>query len=1061
MVHNTIKIIVIGLIMMLLSQGILAQKTAIYDQPGANYQMALELFNKQQFGPSQNLFQKTINDIDDQYSIMRIDAEYYKALCAVELFNDDAELLLLKFIESHPESMHLKHIYFQLGKFQYRKRGYKRCLKSFKHVDVYDLAKDEQIEFYFKSGYSNFKRDSIELAKKNFYEILNKESRYKSPAVYYYSHIAYQEKNYETARKGFVSLKNDKAFSPVIPYYVTHIYYMQKEYDELLEIAPGLLERSTPKRKPEIARLIGESYYRTGKYKESIPYLNQYYNAFNEKVSPTNLYQMAYANYKIGNYEKAISYFKKIEDNKDEMSQSANYHLAMCYVNVDKKSYALNAFNYAYTNNIDPDITADALYNFAKISYELDYNPYNQALEAFNRYVTEYPESPHREEAMSYLTKMYLSTNNYAQALESIEKIQDKSPELLLAYQRILYSMAISEYNNGKYDIAIGYFERSIELKKDRSFTAKSYYWKAECYFKKKDFDVSISDYKTYLTTNGAFSDENYNMAHYNIAYANFYKKNYKESNKEFRIYVQNEVNKNSIFMNDAYNRIGDSYFIQKKYSKAVENYDNALNIALRNVDYTLYKKAEALGPLKEFDQKAASFERLIKEYPNSTYAGNAEYALAQLYNIVLQDREKAIAHYDHIIATYPPQTSFVKKSKLDLGYLYSSTNTDKSIDIFKNLYTDYKGSEESNNALSALQNIYTSEGNVDEFFAWVEAQGVQVAVSTQDSANYFVAEDAYMSNDYDKAITKLSHYIERFPTGYFITKAHYYRADCERRTQKYVDALNDYQYVIDKPISKYTESSLKEVCNINYKLFKDYPASRISYAKLRDVSESDELYREATINIMRCDVHTESIDSIVASSKEVLVLTELEPAVVVEAKMNIARIYMQEGQIEEAAAIFKEVIDETEAQESSEALYNLAVIDYNNQQYDSAEAKAYLVAQRKPSYEYWVVKAFILSSDIFMKTDNMHQAKATLTSIVDNYDGDDQLLQEATEKLNVIKQLEENIHKKHESEEVIIDLGKDNNLFIETDFDADTDFEPELEEELEEQGNNNNNNNN
>jgi len=278
---------------------------------------------------------------------------------------------------------------------------------------------------------------------------------------------------------------------------------------------------------------------------------------------------------------------------------------------------------------------------FAKISYELDYNPYNQALNAFNRYVTEYPESPHREEAMSYLTKMYLSTNNYSQALESIEKIQDKSPELLLAYQRILYSMAISEYNNGKYDIAIGYFDRSIELKKDRSFTAKSYYWKAECYFKKKDFDSSISDYKTFLTTNGAFSDANYNMAHYNIAYANFYKKNYKESNKEFRIYVLNEVNKNSVFMNDAYNRIGDSYFIQKKYSKAVENYDNALNIALRNVDYTLYKKAEALGPLKQFDQKAASFERLIKEYPNSTYAGNAEYALAQLYNIVLQDREK------------------------------------------------------------------------------------------------------------------------------------------------------------------------------------------------------------------------------------------------------------------------------------------------------------------------------------------------------------------------------------------------------------------------------------
>ena len=383
MIHYKIKIVLLGLIITILSGGAIAQKTAIYDQPSANYQDALALFIKQQYGPSQQLFQKTINNIDDKYSIMRIDAEYYKALCAVELFNDDAELLLLKFIEEHPESMHLKHIYFQLGKFQYRKKSYRKVLKSFKNVDVYDLSKVEQTEFYFKRGYSYFKKDSIEQAKKNFYEIINKDSKYKSPAVYYYSHIAYNEANYETARKGFISLKKDKAFSPIIPYYVTHIYYMQKKYDELLEVAPQLLERSTPKRKPEISRIIGEAYYRTERYKEAIPYLENYYNASNKKINETNLYQMAYANYKIGKYDEAISYFKKIESKDTEMAQSANYHLAICYVKQDKKPYALNAFNYAYTHDYDADITADALYNFAKISYELDYNPYNQALKSF------------------------------------------------------------------------------------------------------------------------------------------------------------------------------------------------------------------------------------------------------------------------------------------------------------------------------------------------------------------------------------------------------------------------------------------------------------------------------------------------------------------------------------------------------------------------------------------------------------------------------------------------------------------------------------------------------
>ncbi len=1048
MIHFKLKIVLLGLIITILSSGAIAQKTAIYDQPSANYQDALALFVKQQYGPSQQLFQKTINNIDDKYSIMRIDAEYYKALCAVELFNDDAELLLLKFIEKHPESMHLKHIYFQLGKFQYRKKSYRRALKSFENVDVYDLSKEEQTEFYFKRGYSYFKKDSIELAKKNFYEIINNDSRYKGPAVYYYSHIAYNEANYETARKGFISLKDDKAFSPIIPYYVTHIYYMQKKYDELLKVAPQLLERSTPKRKPEISRIIGEAYYRTERYKESIPYLKSYYNASMNKISETNLYQMAYANFKIGDYNEAISYFKKIESKDTEMAQSANYHLAICYVKVNKKSYALNAFNFSYNHDFDADITADALYNFAKISYELDYNPYNQALKAFEKYVTEYPESVHRNDAMSYLTKMYLSTNNYEQALSSIEKIQDKSPELLLAYQRILYSTAVTKYNASRYEEAITFFDKSLALNVDKSFTAKSLFWKAESYFKQKKFVQCISNYELFLTSPGAFSEPNYNQAHYNIAYSHFYQKHYKKSNGEFRIFVQNEKDNKSVFVNDAYNRIGDSYFIQEEYLKAVESYNLALAIAKHDVDYTLYKKAEALGPLKRAQEKANTFEKLVNEYPNSTYAGNAEYALAQLYNVDLQDKKKAINYYDHIIATRPQQTSYVKKAKLDLGYIYSSIDTKKSITIFKKLYQDYEGSEEAKNALSALQNIYSSEGNVDEFFKWAQVQGVQVSLSTQDSANYYVAEDAFMSREYSTAITKLGHYIERFPTGYFISKAHYQRAQCYYNTKKYVEALQDFKYIADKPVSKYTEESMTKISHINFNIFHDYPASRIAYVNLRNISESKQLHYDATVNIMKCDVETESYDSILSSANDVLLLPELSPELETTAKMNIARTYMVKGNFNMATPILREVSKTTTNQESSEALYNLAYIDYENQQYDSAEIKTYQIAQQQPSFEIWVVKAFILSSDIFMKTDNMHQAKATLTSIVENYDGDEGILNQAKEKLKIIEQIQAEKENKEEPQEMIIDLGQDNDLFIETDQEIETDFEETLEEE-------------
>lgn len=1042
------KVLLISVVLLFISIGGMAQKTAIYDQPGEYYQDGLALFNKQQYGPSQKMFQNSIKMIEDPYSIMRINAEYYKALCAVELFNDDAELLLLDFIDKHPESMHIKHIYFQLGVFQYRKKGYKRALKSFEHVDVFDLTKDEQIEFYFKRGYSYFKKDSISLAKKNFFEVLNKDSKYQPPAMYYYSHIAYEEGNYETALKGFLSLRKNEMFKAVVPYYVTHIYYMQKNYEKLLQIAPKLLESATPKRRPEISRLIGEAYYRTEKYKESIPYLERYYKAVNHNISATNQYQMAYSYYKIGKYEKAIPYFEAIATNDDQMGQYANYHLAICYVKMDKKNYALNSFKAAYENNKDASITADALYNFAKLSYELDYNPYNQALKAFEKYVTEYPNSSHREEAMTYLTKMYLSTNNYNQALESIEKIQNKSPELILAYQRILYSLGVQDFLKEDYKQAIIYLDKSLVINKNQDFTAKALYWKAESYYRLKIYNASIKAYNNFLTSPGSFSVPMYNTAHYNIGYSYFKLKSYKESNREFRLYILNNKDTNSVVTNDAFNRIGDSYFIQSDFSSAIENYNKAIAIGKRDVDYSLYKKAEALGPLGRYDDKAAAFERLIVDYPNSTYAGNAEYALAQTYYKVIKNNDAAIKHFLHLIDNFNSQTTFVKKAKLDLGYLYNNIGeTDKAIILLKSVYEDYRGTIESTYALNTLQGIYTEQGNVDEYFAWAEGRGVKVATSVQDSANYYVAENSYMSNDCENAIKNFGHYIERFPTGFFINKAYYYKADCELKKENYIDALKDFQYIVDHNVIDFKENSLKQICYINYDLFKDYPSARVSFTELSKVAESKGNHSMATIGIMRCDWYTENYDSVLVSSEKVLALENIQPEIEKEAKKYQARVFIDKQDWEKAKPVLNELKTFQASPESAEAQYYIAYIEFQKQNYDTAETLAYNVIQQEPSYELWVVKAFILSSDIFVKKGNLNQAKATLESVVNNYTGDENVLQEAKDKLAAVEDLMNEKSTKSRAPELIIDLGEDNDLFIDDEGEG-SNFNADFEEE-------------
>ena len=41
-------------------------------------------------------------------------------------------------------------------------------------------------------------------------------------------------------------------------------------------------------------------------------------------------------------------------------------------------------------------------------------------------------------------------------------------------------------------------------------------------------------------------------------------------------------------------------------------------------------------------------------------------------------------------------------------------------------------------------------------------------------------------------------------------------------------------------------------------------------------------------------------------------------------------------------------------------------------------------------SSHYWIARSFILLSDIYVKLENKYQAKATLESVIENYNGSD-----------------------------------------------------------------------
>ena len=334
---------VISLLLLVFSGLLFSQKTQIYLDKDAAYKAGLELFDKKQYTSAQKSFIDYMSSAKTN-SLLKIDAEYYAAACGIELFHKDGEWRMKEFIERHPESNKVKWAYFYLGKSNFRKKKYEESIEYLEKVDIYELNKENLAELYFKRGYSYFITKNNEKAKLDLFEIKDVDNKYAHPANYYYSHISYQEKNYETALQGFNRLLSDETFGSVAPYYITQIYFIQGKYVEVVKNAPALLDDTAHVQKEgEINRMIGESYFNLKDFANALEFFKKAQTTgggFNAQGS----YEIAYCYYQIKDYNNAITYFEKATDANDSLAQNAWYHIADFHVKNNNKTKAMNSF---------------------------------------------------------------------------------------------------------------------------------------------------------------------------------------------------------------------------------------------------------------------------------------------------------------------------------------------------------------------------------------------------------------------------------------------------------------------------------------------------------------------------------------------------------------------------------------------------------------------------------------------------------------------------------------------------------------------------------------------
>jgi len=974
-----------------------AQKTSIYDNPQAAYDQAVDLYSKAKYGSALVLFDQLSTG---ERSNLKAGSEYYAALCSAQLFHPDATQRFEKFIELYPQNAQVNDANFELGKLQITNKEYRKALESFLKVDRFELTQEQQNEYYFKIGYAYFKTENLSKARENFALLTEKPNKYNIPANYYYAHIAYTEKNYETALKHFERVATDETFRDVVNYYIVQIYALQGRYDELIAKSLPLLEMSNDKKSAEIARLTGDAYFHEGDYVNTLKYYNRYLDSKPTTISPADNYEIAFAHYQAGNYTQAIRYFQSVANSPDSLAQNAYYHLGDCYIKTNQKRFAFNSFSSAYKLKTDPALTEEALFNYAKLAIELSYNPYNEAVNAIQEYLNKYPQSTRRDEAYGYLADLYMLTKNYKNALTSIQQIKKHNAKLDAAYQRIAYFRGIELFNQTDYDEAITLFAQARELTTDNSIKALSSYWIGESYYRTARWDKAADAYNKFLVTPGAQNLAHFNTANYNIGYCYFKKKDYTKAAAGFRKFLAVK-NPDGKFSGDANLRLGDCYFMTKEYTSATDYYMKAVAAQVTDADYAMYQAGICYGVQGDMENKIATLRKMLTTYSKSAYTDDALYELGLTFNVLNKDKD-ALSYFQRVVKDYPNST-YVKKSLLKTGLIFFNQNRDdEALAMLKRVAREYPGTPESKEALGSIKSIYVEMNQVDEYVDFTkEIPQADISRSEQDSLTYIAAENQYMNGNCEKANEGFSKYINKFPEGSFILEANFYRAECDYRSERFDQALKGYEFIVTQSRSRFTANAAQRAAYI-YHTRNDFEAALEAYIKLEETADQPAMIMDAVSGQMQCNYALKRYGLAIQSAQKLLALDKLPENPATEGHLIIARSGYELGNKELARKEFEETLKLSKNEMAAEAKYMLALMDFENGKYDDCEKSVFALSENFASYDYWVAKGFLLLSDVYVKKGNTFQARQTLQSIIDNYDGQD-LVTIAREKLNAI----------------------------------------------------------
>ena len=972
--------------------------SALYaDAPVKEYREILRLQESGMHGRSRHVFTQKAD------RIIGGDNEGRAVLSEVIMNVPGYEARVKEFMAENPHSVLVPHIIYRHALNLFDKQDYKAAGELLDEVAPTSIERSQVDEYLFKKAYCELENGDIDRALLRFIELEKRPvSDYTAPAKYSIAYIYYEKKAFFDALGWFEKAALDKRFTENANYFIVECRFMLKDYDYVTRDGEKMYDSVPEDRKPHLARIISESWLVLGNASEARRYYELTANASGEPKNRTDWFYSGSVLYAVGDYKGAIESFNNMEFRTDSIGQVANYQLGYSYVQTKNKVAAIQAFKDASASMFDPAVSEDAYFNWAKLAFDINNDP-----SVFQTYIKRYSDREKDDKIYSYMAVAALHNHDYAGAVDAYGMIDDLDDDMRTNYMKANYLRAHQLISTGSYRLAVQCLKvAAYYSEKGGRFNQLSRYWIAESYYRNDQYQQARELYTELYNQSALYRQPESYLIPYNIAYCFYKEGDYDAAEKWFSLYLDGSV---TDYRKDALERVGDCHFVRKDYKSAAATYDLVVRDFYNVNDiYPYYQAALSYGLSRNSERKIKLLSNALSADPAARFYPEAIYELGRAY--VLREDDAEAEEVFHKLAATSKDTTYVAKAYIELGSLSrNQSQFNEALGYYKTVVEDMPLSGYAEDALAAIESIYQTKNEPQEYLAYIESIG-KGATKTADEKEKMIfnaAEQNYLTGNYQRALASLQEYLEQYPAGKYAYSAEFYIADSYKNLGKYEQACDSYEKVIEGGSGSYVELAMLGFSDLSFKLER-WDDAFGGYSSLYTSARFDNNKLAALEGMMRSAYRGHKWNEAIRNADKVLFESRMSDVVKREAEYIKAKAFMATSRRSEALAAMQKLAENCMDEFGAEATYVLIMDSYDKADFSEVENKVYAFADAGTPQTYWLAKSFIVLGDSFVDRDEFAQAKATFESVRDGYvpSGNDDVMDNVRMRLERLQEM-------------------------------------------------------